>query len=115
MVIIVTIIKKLVLCVKVILNSFDRYCNYVSGPCTNGSLDLYSSSLSNAGNVRVCVNGSWFKVCGTGNTLRNNKLASVICSSIGFSPNGNVPINVKPLYPKVRRVSTHYLSIYFFH
>ena len=44
--------------------------------------------MDNIGSVRVCVNGTWRKVCGIGNTVLNDDLASVACSSAGFSKYG---------------------------
>ena len=57
--------------------------------CTDGTTDLFASTLDNIGSVRVCVNGTWRKVCGIGNTVLNDDLASVACSSAGFSKYGN--------------------------
>uniref|UniRef100_A0A1X7V0V9 SRCR domain-containing protein n=1 Tax=Amphimedon queenslandica TaxID=400682 RepID=A0A1X7V0V9_AMPQE len=65
-------------------NNYQEVGVACEGPCIDGSLELYSSALSNAGNIKACVNGSWFKICGSGNT-GYNELASVICSSLGFS------------------------------
>ena len=56
--------------------------------CTDGTIDLFASTLDNIGSVRVCVNGTWRKVCGIGNTVLNDDLASVACSSAGFSKYG---------------------------
>uniref|UniRef100_A0A1X7U210 SRCR domain-containing protein n=1 Tax=Amphimedon queenslandica TaxID=400682 RepID=A0A1X7U210_AMPQE len=56
--------------------------------CTDGSIDLFGTSLVNVGNVRVCINGSWNKVCGSGSTLLDNELASIACFSAGFSKYG---------------------------
>ena len=63
-------------------------CTCTIGLCTDGSVDLFASPLENVGSVRVCINGSWSKVCGAGSTLLNNELASVACYSAGFSKYG---------------------------
>ena len=59
-------------------------------PCTDGTTDLFASTLDNIGRVHLCVNGTWRKVCGTDNTVLNDDLASVACSSAGFSKYGEI-------------------------
>uniref|UniRef100_A0A1X7TQF9 SRCR domain-containing protein n=2 Tax=Amphimedon queenslandica TaxID=400682 RepID=A0A1X7TQF9_AMPQE len=56
--------------------------------CVSNKIDLFAGPSSRHGNVRVCVNGSWVMVCGYGNTVIDNNLASVVCSSIGYSAYG---------------------------
>ena len=57
-------------------------------PCTERNIELYGGPSSRHGNIRVCINGSWVKVCGYGQTVLDNSLASVVCSSLGYSPYG---------------------------
>ena len=55
-------------------------------------MSLYSGVSSRHGNVRVCINGTWSKICGYRNSDAN--LASVICSELGYSPYGKLIIGV---------------------
>ena len=56
-------------------------------------MSLYSGGSSRYGNVRVCINGIWSKVCGHVNSVvDDNLLASVICSELGYSPYGKLII-----------------------
>ena len=61
-------------------------------PCTDGDISLYSGVSSRYGNVRFCINGTWSKICGYGNSVVNDNLASVICSELGYSPYGKLII-----------------------
>uniref|UniRef100_A0A1X7UMK1 SRCR domain-containing protein n=1 Tax=Amphimedon queenslandica TaxID=400682 RepID=A0A1X7UMK1_AMPQE len=56
--------------------------------CVENKIELYGGPSSRHGSIRVCVNGSWVMVCGYGNTVIDNNLASVVCSSIGYSAYG---------------------------
>ena len=58
--------------------------------CTHGKIELYSGYSSRHGNVRICDNGTWYKVCGYGNSMVDDNLASVICSDLGYSPYGTI-------------------------
>ena len=69
---------------KFIPSAITIFCIIVA-PCSDHSVDLFGFSL---GIVRMCVNGSWSKVCGVGNTILDNELASVACYSAGFSKHG---------------------------
>ena len=60
--------------------------------CTEGDVQLYHGMVPRYSNVRVCVNGTWNKICGSGNSVVNNKLASVICNQVGYSPYGKLLI-----------------------
>lgn len=51
-------------------------------------MSLYSGVSNRYGNVRFCINGTWSKVCGQGNSVVDNNLASVVCTEIGYSPYG---------------------------
>ena len=57
--------------------------------CTHGKIKLHSGSSKLNGNVIVCINGTWSYICGRGNTVVDNNLATVVCSSIGYSQYGN--------------------------
>ena len=57
--------------------------------CTHGEVKLHSGSSKLNGNVIVCINGTWGYICGHGNTVINDILASVICSDIGYSQYGS--------------------------
>ena len=59
-------------------------------PCIDGEISLYSGVSNRYGNVRVCINGTWSKICGYGNSVVNNNLASVICFELGYSPYGKL-------------------------
>ena len=61
--------------------------NYVA-LCNNGEVELYSTVSTLHGNIRVCINGTWSKICGQGNSVVDNNLASVVCTEIGHSPYG---------------------------
>ena len=61
-------------------------------PCTDGEMSLFSGLSSRYGNVRVCINGIWSKICGYGNSVVDDNLASVICSELGYSPYGKLII-----------------------
>ena len=69
-------------------NTFIIIVDTTHVACTDGTTDLFASTLNNIGSVRVCVNDTWRKVCGIGNTVLNDDLASVACSSAGFSKYG---------------------------
>ena len=56
--------------------------------CTDGEVELYSAISTLHGNIHVCINGTWSKVCGQGNSVVDNNLASVVCTEIGYSPYG---------------------------
>ena len=60
-------------------------------PCTHGEVELFGSPVARAGSVRVCINGTWGKVC---NGERDNYFASIVCSQLGFSPYGIETINL---------------------
>ena len=64
------------------------YFPFTVAPCTDDNVELYNGPSSRHGTVRVCVNGTWVKMCGYGDTVIDNNLASVVCTSIGFSPYG---------------------------
>ena len=55
-------------------------------------MSLYSGVSNRHGNVRVCINGTWSKICGYGNSVVDDNLASVICSELGYSPYGKLII-----------------------
>ena len=57
--------------------------------CKSGDIQLVSASPNRAGSVRVCVNGTWGKVCGG---ELNPNFASVVCRQLGYSPYGNLDI-----------------------
>ena len=40
------------------------------------------------GNVQVCINSTWWAICGQGNSRADNNLASVVCSELGYSQYG---------------------------
>ena len=86
----VTTIRNSPLDVKVfcITNSYSIVLNIHVAPCTEGNIELYGGPSSRHGNIRVCINGSWVKVCGYGQTVLDNSLASVVCSSLGYSSYG---------------------------
>ena len=69
-------------------NTFIIIVDTTHVACTDDTTDLFASTLNNIGSVRVCVNGTWRKVCGFDNTVLNNDLARVACSSAGFSKYG---------------------------
>lgn len=54
----------------------------------HGKVDLYGGSSSRYGYVKVCIHGTWVKMCGHDNTVLNNDLGTIICSEVGFSPFG---------------------------
>ena len=87
----VTIIKKLELDVNVSYSVpfiDDITIVFIPALCTDGEISLYSGVSSRHGNVRVCINGTWSKICGYGNSVVDDNLASVICSELGYSPYG---------------------------
>ena len=53
--------------------------------CSDGDVELFGLSTSRAGMVRVCINGTWGKVC---NGERDPHFASIVCKQLGFSPHG---------------------------
>ena len=57
-------------------------------------MSLYSGVFSCHGNLHVCINGTctWSKICGYGNSVVDDNLASVICSELGYSPYGKLII-----------------------
>ena len=61
----------------------------ILAPCIDGEINLYSGISSHYGNVRVCINGTWSKICGYGNSVVDDNLASVICSELGYSEYGD--------------------------
>ena len=66
------------------------FCPIVIDSCVENKIELYGGPSSRHGNIRVCINGSWVMVCGYGNTVIDNNLASVVCSSIGYSAYGKM-------------------------
>ena len=70
---------------------YDAYCIEL---CTHGKIKLHSGSSTLNGNVLVCINGTWRQICGRGNTVVDDNLASVICSSIGYSQYGIIHMHV---------------------
>ena len=38
--------------------------------------------------MRICDNGTWYKICGYGDSVIDDNLASIICSDLGYSPYG---------------------------
>ena len=64
------------------------YFPFTVAPCTDDKIELYNGLSNRHGTVRVCVNGTWVKICGYGDAVIDNNLASVVCTSIGFSPYG---------------------------
>ena len=60
--------------------------------CTDSEMTLYCGVSSRHGNVLVCINGTWSKICGYGNSVVDDNLASVICSELGYSPYGKLII-----------------------
>ncbi|XP_019858318.1 PREDICTED: deleted in malignant brain tumors 1 protein-like, partial [Amphimedon queenslandica] len=69
-------------------NNYQELSIKCENSCINNEIELFGGPSSRHGNVRVCVNGSWVMVCGYGNTVIDNNLASVVCSSIGYSTYG---------------------------
>ena len=69
-----------------------------SASCTEGQVELYSGTnvytgtSDRHGNLLVCFNGTWGKVCGQGNSVVDNNLASVICTDMGYSPYGIIDL-----------------------
>ena len=63
-------------------------------PCTDGEMSLYSGVSSRHGNVHICINGIWSKICGYSNFVVDDNFASVICSELGYSPYGKLIIQV---------------------
>ena len=61
-------------------------------------MSLYSGVSNRYGNVRVCINSRWSKVCGYGNSIVDDNLASVICSELGYSPYGKLIISCVVIY-----------------
>ena len=65
-----------------------------SASCTEGQVELYSGTYvytgtsDRHGNLLVCINGTWGKVCGQGNSVVDNNLASVVCTDMGYSSYG---------------------------
>ena len=57
-------------------------------PCTDGDIHLYSGISNHYGNVRVCINGTWSYICASGNSVVDDNLASVICTTLGYSSYG---------------------------
>ena len=57
-------------------------------------MSLYYFGSNRLGKVRVCINGTWSKICGYGNSVVDDNLASVICSELGYSPYGKLIIYV---------------------
>ena len=89
----VTIIKKLEFNVNVSYSMpFIGDIIFVSNPasCTDGEISLYSGVSGRHGNVRLCINGTWSKICAYGNSVVDDNLASVICSELGYSPYGKL-------------------------
>ncbi|XP_011408605.2 PREDICTED: deleted in malignant brain tumors 1 protein-like [Amphimedon queenslandica] len=73
-------------------NNYQELSIRCESLCVNNKIELYGGPSSRHGNIRVCVNGSWVMVCGYGNTVIDNNLASVVCSSIGYSAYGKLNI-----------------------
>ena len=65
-----------------------HYPFIASTSCTNGQVELYSGFSNRHGNIRICVSGTWYKVCGFWNSVVDDNLASVVCSDLGYSPYG---------------------------
>ena len=61
----------------------------IIAPCIDGEMSLYSGISSRYGNVRICINGTWSKICGYGDSVVDDNLASVICSELGHSEYGD--------------------------
>ena len=68
--------------------SVIRHYPLIASTCTNGQVELYSGYSNRHGNIRICVNGTWYKVCGYGNSVVDDNLASVVCSDLGYSRYG---------------------------
>ena len=60
--------------------------------CNDGEVGLYSGVSNRYGNVHICIDGIWSNVCGYGNSVVDDNLASVICSELGYSPYGKLII-----------------------
>lgn len=75
--------------VSIIINC-EIIKNYIvlAFDCVHGQIELYGGPSNRHGNIRICNNGRWGKVCGYGNTTIDNKMASVVCAELGFSPFG---------------------------
>ncbi|XP_019853225.1 PREDICTED: deleted in malignant brain tumors 1 protein [Amphimedon queenslandica] len=69
-------------------NNYHELSIRCENTCVENKIELYGGPSSRHGSIRVCVNGSWVMVCGYGNTVIDNNLASVVCSSIGYSAYG---------------------------
>ena len=76
----------------------------ILAPCNDGEMSLYSSISSRHGNVRVCINGTWSKICGYGNSVVDDNLASVICSELGYSEYGD--------FNNIKLISCYIFSVY---
>ena len=55
--------------------------------CTDGQINLFGTSHTRIGILRVCVNGSWSRVCAN-NGDTDNHIATTVCSELGYSPYG---------------------------
>ena len=64
-------------------------CIIITAPCNDGEVELTGTSSSLAGVPRVCVDNRWGKVC-IANSEKNDELASVICSQLGYSRYGEL-------------------------
>ena len=56
--------------------------------CIHGSVQLYHGLSKRYSTVRVCINGTWNKVCGRENSVVDNNLARVVCGQAGYSQYG---------------------------
>lgn len=88
----------------------------LANACTSGQVRLKDGGSQRRGNVQVCVNDTWWEVCGQGNSRADTSLASVVCSELGYSSYGirdNIEMVVILLLqvPRVLLVLGTYVSI----
>lgn len=80
--------------------------------CVHGKVELYHGIADRYSTVRVCINGTWYKVCGRGNAVVNSELARVVCHQAGYSPYGeSLNINTHTLLISIRQKISQYLSL----
>ena len=76
-----------------IISNLYYFIFFLLAPCTDGDIQLYGST-SRAGLVRICVNGTWGKVCGG---EQDKYFPSVVCSQLGFSSYGKLLVIINVL------------------